>query len=372
VTHRLAGARIWYGASNTLWQEVRVKFSLFQMPSCFDRERDGECIEKSLRQAELAEACGFDGVWLSEHHFSDTSVYADPVVFAAAIAARTSRVAIGFGVIQLGLHNPVRLATQLALIDRISGGRIRVGLSRGDNDLEYRGFGMRVDAGRERFDEALEILFKCWTGGDFKHRGAYYDLDVAGVRPSLVQKPHPPLYQSAIAPESIARIGRAGYGLLLGRMTGPDIRDRLDIYREALESAGQPDVDERVRDARFLKNVYVAPTDDEAWDDIREPTERQQRGLAAVHERYLRMLAESGEPLPDHAEAPRVPYKLSPIMERGLIAGSPERVLDQLREQESFGVRHILANMDWGDMPWEKVGRSIRLLAEKVLPALAG
>lgn len=349
-----------------------MKLSLFQMPSCFDRDRDGVCVDKTIRQGDLAEACGFDGVWLSEHHFTDTSVYGDPVVLAAAIAARTSRIEIGFGVIQLGLHNPVRLATQLALLDRISGGRISVGLSRGDNDLEYRGLGLRMDGGRERFDEALEILRKCWTGAEFKHDGAYYRLDVPGVRPSPARKPHPPIYQSAISPETIARIGRAGYSLLLGRMTGPDIRERLDIYREALESTGQPDVDDKVRDVRFLKNVYVAPTDEEASNDIREPTERQQLGLAAVRDRYLRMLAEAGEPLPGRPEEPpRIPYKLSPIMERGLIAGSPERVLEQLREQQAFGVQHILANMDWGDMPQEKVERSMRLLAERVLPALA-
>lgn len=349
-----------------------MKFSLFQSPCCFDRDRDGDCIAKTIRQAELADEYGFDGVWLPEHHFTDTSIYGDPLVFAGAIAARTSRIAIGFGVIQLGLHNPVRLASQIALLDRISGGRIRVGVSRGDNELEYLGFGLPYEHARERFEEGLEILLKCWTGEEFRHRGTFYKLDVAGIRPSPAQKPHPPIYQSALSPESIARIGRAGYSLMLPRLTGTAIAERLQVYRDALEAGGHPAdvVDERVREVTFSKNIYLAPTDAEAWDDIREPTERQLIGLADQHAMIERM--RGGTSTAEHEAPARVPYEMTPTMRRGLIVGSPESVLEQLHEQEGRGVHHVLANMDWGDMPQEKVERSLGLLAERVLPALAG
>ena len=85
---------------------------------------DGATIDGALREAELAEEVGFHSVWLAEHHFDGAAAYADPVVFAAAIAARTSRVKIGFAVVESALHHPARLAAQCSLLDHLSKGRL--------------------------------------------------------------------------------------------------------------------------------------------------------------------------------------------------------------------------------------------------------
>src|SRR5215475_14922875 len=85
-------------------------------------EADHRAIEEQLAQACGAEAAGFDGAWLTEHNFTGEAVYCDPIPFASALAARTSRIRIGFAVIQLALRHPIRLAVQLALLDNLSGG----------------------------------------------------------------------------------------------------------------------------------------------------------------------------------------------------------------------------------------------------------
>jgi len=80
-------------------------------------EGDHAAISEQLEQACAAETLGFDSVWLTEHNFTGEAVYSDPIPFASALAARTSRVRIGFAVIQLALRHPIRLAVQLALLD---------------------------------------------------------------------------------------------------------------------------------------------------------------------------------------------------------------------------------------------------------------
>src|SRR5439155_1026353 len=85
------------------------------------------CVHQQLEQGVLAEAMGFEYLWLTEHNFTGECAYADPIPFAGALAARTSRARLGFAVIQMALHHPVRLAIQLAVLDNLSRGRLEAG-----------------------------------------------------------------------------------------------------------------------------------------------------------------------------------------------------------------------------------------------------
>src|SRR3979409_2395756 len=94
-------------------------------------EEDAARIEQQIEQVRAAEALGFSDVWLTEHYFTGESVYNDALLLAAALATRTSRIRIGFAVVQMPFHHPVRLAVQLALLDNLSKGRIDIGTGKG-------------------------------------------------------------------------------------------------------------------------------------------------------------------------------------------------------------------------------------------------
>ena len=100
-------------------------------------DEDAARIEQQIKQVCYAEKLGFSDVWLTEHYFTGESVYNDAVVFAAALAMRTERIRIGFAVLQMPFHHPIRLATQLALLDNLSKGRIDVGVGKGTIYNEY-------------------------------------------------------------------------------------------------------------------------------------------------------------------------------------------------------------------------------------------
>ena len=183
-------------------------------------EADLEAIEQQLEQACAAEALGFDGVWLTEHSFTGESVYCDPIPFAGALAVRTSRIRIGFAVIQMTLRHPVRLAVQLALLDNLSKGRLDVGVGRGSifNEYEYVGYGQRSAEGRERTAEAIEILRRSWTEAPFAYKGKYFDVSFPEMRPRTVQRPHPPLWFSVVTAPSFKAAGEQGHPIMTVRL----------------------------------------------------------------------------------------------------------------------------------------------------------
>src|SRR5215475_6613692 len=147
---------------------------------------DGDygAIQELVEQACFAEAAGFDGIWLTEHNFTGESVYCDPIPFASVVAARTSRIRIGFAVIQLALRHPIRLAIELALLDNLSGGRLDVGVGHGTNFNEYEfvGYGLRSDDSRERMAETLDVMVRAWTEAPLVHEGKFYRLRVPELR----------------------------------------------------------------------------------------------------------------------------------------------------------------------------------------------
>ena len=148
-------------------------------------------------------------MWFSEHHFTGETVYADPIMFATAVAMQTRRVKLGFAVLEMALYHPVRVAQQIALLDNLSGGRVIVGIARGSafNAYEYRGFGTSVQFGRECLDEAEELLVKCWAARDgLEFHGKYWDVVLPEVRPHPVQQPHPPVLRAAVGPPAGAKV----------------------------------------------------------------------------------------------------------------------------------------------------------------------
>ena len=187
-----------------------MRFGTFVFSLSSDPTQDHQVIEQTLREVELAEAIGMDAVWLTEHHFDGAVAYADPVVFAAAVAMRTHRVRIGFAVVEMALHHPVRLAVQTALVDNLSRGRLIVGTGRGSayNAYEYFGFGTTLAEGRERLPEAEELLIKAWTTDDVRHDGRYWQATFPRLRP--YQKPHPPLVRACIGEDSLVEMAKIG------------------------------------------------------------------------------------------------------------------------------------------------------------------
>ena len=217
-----------------------MKFSNFLFPESKTPANDYDVIEESLREAELSEKLGYDVIWLAEHYFDGGCAYVDPTTFAAAIAARTTNIKIGFAVAQMALHHPIRFAEQIALVDNISKGRMIVGVGRGTayNFYEFRGFGINPDEAHDMLLEVEDILVESWTTNNYKHNGKYWQVELPVLRPQVFQKPHPPMIRACSGLESTLEMAREGRPFMMNVQSNETTVERLRQYQATMSEAG--------------------------------------------------------------------------------------------------------------------------------------
>ena len=341
-----------------------MKFGSFVFPVSHEPGRDGAVIEGALAEIELQDAIGFEAAWLTEHHFDGACAYADPVVFGAAVAARTRRIKIGFAVVEMAFHHPVRLAAQTALLDNLSRGRLIVGVGRGSayNTYEYLGFDVPMDEGAERLAEAEALLVESWSGDPVRHKGRFWDVSFPALRPAPYRKPHPPLVRACISEGSTRAMARIGRPVLIGVQENDEIRARIAAYTSEMRDAGfaEPEVQDALDMCWFSKNVFVAESYDEARE-LCEPGFRRER----KHFREARELYNpEGFPPLD----PTKPLPAGEDFEKACIVGTPEQVAEQIAELRDLGVRNLMMKLNVGEMDSAEVLRSIRLFGDEVMP----
>src|SRR5262245_39536259 len=249
-----------------------------------------EAFAESLSIADLAERSGIEGVWLAERHFAGPrrptdpmgagipSIASVPLVLAAAIAGRTTRVRIATGVSVLPLCHPIRLAEEAATVDQVSRGRLDFGVGRSGFPRAYAGYGIPYEESRERFQESLEVILKAWTQERFSHAGRFFAFKDLGVVPRPFQKPHPPIWVAATTQDTFPLVGAMGFSLVTGLrgFDAPQARGHIAAYRAARRDAGHPG-DGSV----YLRiPVYVAETAERATSEPEESTIRSYRRLA--------------------------------------------------------------------------------------------
>jgi alkanesulfonate monooxygenase SsuD/methylene tetrahydromethanopterin reductase-like flavin-dependent oxidoreductase (luciferase family) len=160
-----------------------------------------------LEQAEWGDRLGFDFVILSEHHGVDDGYLPAPVTLAAAVAGRTKRIAINIAAILLPLHDPVRLAEELAVLDLASGGRVSFVMGLGYRPEEFE----MADVDRSKraplFEEYVDVMRQAWTGEPFEWRGR-----TVRVTPTPITKPHPTMMIGGSTEKAARRAARMQLG----------------------------------------------------------------------------------------------------------------------------------------------------------------
>ena len=345
-----------------------MQFGSFVFPVSHQPERDSAVIDNTLEEILLAEKIGMHSVWLTEHHFDGAAAHADPLVFGAAIAARTERIRIGFAVAELAFHHPVRLAIQTSLLDNLSHGRLIVGTGRGSayNHYEYLGFryyhGRRTGApGRDR---------RAAGGGVDGRRpalpGGTLGCKVPLASPtSLPAWPHPPLVRACISEASTMKMAQIGRPIMIGIQTLPTLQRRLDGYRGTMLEAGfaEQDVEAALDQCWASRDLFVAESYEEALDVASAGFERERTHFRHAREQFN----PGGFPPPD----PNRPAPPGEVLEQAFILGTPSQVADQVAEMRDIGVRNLMLKLNTGEMDTHQVRKSMQLLGDKVMPLFA-
>ncbi|MWA03221.1 LLM class flavin-dependent oxidoreductase [Actinomadura sp. LD22] len=185
----------------------------------------------ALEQCAWAEERGFDAVYLAEHHGADDGYCPSPVTLAAAVAGRTARLELHFSALILPMHDPVRLAEDLAVLDLIAGpGRVHVYAGMGYRPHEYAMFGVDFADRVRVYETALDVLRRAWSG-----RPVMRDGQQITVTPMPATPGGPRLYVAGSARPSARRAVRMGLGYR------PVSEELYRYYVEEAARAGLPD-----------------------------------------------------------------------------------------------------------------------------------
>jgi probable F420-dependent oxidoreductase len=198
------------------------------------------------RYATTAEEAGFDGIFFTEHPIPDDTWLAtgghdalDPFVALSFVAAVTERVRLITNLTVLPYRNPFMLAKSVATLDRLSDGRLTLGVGVGYLQGEYAAIGVNHDERNELFDEVLEVARKAWTGASVAHAGKHFVAAGNTARPAPVQQPVP-VWVGGNSALSLRRVATSADGWIplpnpasLGnRRRSPSLEglDDLEIY----------------------------------------------------------------------------------------------------------------------------------------------
>ena len=321
-----------------------------------------EAFDESFNQVAEAERFGMDWVWLAEHHFRpQRSVLASPLIISSALAARTSKIRIGLAVQVLPLTNPLRVAEEAAVVDHISKGRFDFGIGRSGFTRYYEAYNIPYAESRGRFLEALDVITKAWSQDRFSHQGEYYTFQDVNLVPRPYQKPYPPIRVAANSEDTFMMSGSLGHSIFVGTTTPmPQLLERVAMYRQAWQEAGHPGAG----DVLLRVPTFLAETEERARSEPEASTMHQIQYAAAE------LVGSSASP--EVAEriqrAANLPY--DEILEQRVMYGTPEAVVDRIHEfKEKLDMSGLVLEMNYGgQLPFDRVLNSMRLLSEKVMP----
>ncbi|MEJ2864691.1 LLM class flavin-dependent oxidoreductase [Actinomycetospora flava] len=221
-----------------------------------------------------AEELGFDGAWTMELTIGEAPVLA-PLEVLAYAAACTERLRLGVGVLITTLHDPLLLAASLTAVDRLSHGRLDVGLAPGGGGRPFAAFGVERESFVARFTEGLALMKEAWSDTPrVTFDGRFRRVEDLPIAAKPVQRPHPPVWFGGSAPRALARAVRLGDAFLgAGSVTTAAFADQVVTLRRELEDQG--------RDAAgfpLAKRVYVRVDD--------APGRARERMVASLHGLY--------------------------------------------------------------------------------------
>lgn len=206
------------------------------------RAHEQQVIHDCVEQAILAEEMGFDRIWAVEHHALKWYAHMSaPEVFLTWVAAKTSRIRIGHGVVCMPFlyNHPVRAAERAAMLDVLSNGRLDLGAGRGATLMEMSTMGVDPARTYAEVEEALRMIGSMWRGpeGDeFEWHGELLQVSPPRtILPRPVQMPHPPLFLACTKEDTVKLAAEYGIGSLVLGFAGPDeVRKLRAMYDDII------------------------------------------------------------------------------------------------------------------------------------------
>lgn len=330
-------------------------------------------MDNTLAMGELVEPLGFDSIWATEHYGSAYSMQPNPLQWLAYWAGRTSRVDVGTAVIVAPWWNPVRLAHEISMLDiLLKGRRLHLGIGRGVAPHEYASLGIPIEESHAYFYDVVNAVRASDGAERFTFDGQIYKIPPTSVRPQPRHKGDLTTnIKAAFSTEKSARLA-AEHGL--GQMFVADddvatMTEKVRQFNAIRAELGLPP--DQPTTLLWMYCAETAAEAEEGWEYYHNQVLAAQHhyfewnnpGFEGVHgyEEYLtRQRADVGV-----ADATLETHRnTQPI-------GTPEEIIERIKAvQWAISLETLVIHVFYGGMPKEKAEKSLRLFAEKVLPAV--
>lgn len=369
--------------------------------------------DEAIEQARLADELGFGCWWTVEHHgATEFSYSSSPELVVTALAQHTERLRFGHSGIlaPFAINHPLRVAERAATMDRLSGGRLELGLARSGGN-EWDTFGVDPETSREQLREALLMIPQMWTQDAFSWKSDLLEIPERNVVPKPLQSPHPPLWQTCTSPESFELAGRLGVGALATTLMSPleTLSELIAFHERGLEQCTEPAGGFINRQRSVFTFMHVAETREEAiasrageqalWFVNAAPRVFQVprsiwidaiRGdFSSSDPAATRSVTDDpgsvrdddlDDPVPvirllnrQKAGLELDPVEVFEVLEpmESVVIGDVDACIEKAKGYAAIGVDRLMALMAFGALPQEKVLSSIRLAGKHLIPALA-
>ncbi|MGI9286133.1 MAG: LLM class flavin-dependent oxidoreductase [Pseudomonadales bacterium] len=320
---------------------IVLQFDLKRAPFCPDTM--GDRYRACLDMVRWADQQAVSVVGFSEHHNTAHGFLSSPLMMAASAASVSSRLRLSVSALQLPLHDPIRVAEDIAVLDLIASGRFTVTLGLGYRELEYRTFGMPWEQRGMIFDQKLEVLLHAMSGEEFDHQGTPVQLN--------------PIPETD--PRSFLFIG--GNSRAAARRAA---RFKL-FFAPAIDDPALKDLyEEECRDHGFANGFVIFPREpaltliaedpDKAWEEVGKYLLYDAVTYAQWKHKSRRAYAESAA---DSLDELRVEGKYAIL--------SPQEAAEKIAGKGSLNLAPLC-----GGMPIDVGWQSLELYANKVVPLL--
>lgn len=335
------------------WDDLDMKFGLIPV-------EDSRYYAESVRQVELAEALGFDSVWLEEHHGTSGHYHPSPFIYLAGYATRTERVSLGTNIAILPLYHPTRVAEDVAQLDVMSNGRVILGVAIGYRPQEFAAFQTPLDGRGGQFVEMLALIKRLWTEENVSFSGTRYAVEDFTLEPRPVQQPRPPLWLGGWGKLAIKRAASLGDAWLPGPTA--NLAKLLEAQGRYFAHLAELGIDAASRPRPLTRDVVIAASKEEA------ERRAQQYLLPAYRDEY----SSWEHPLIGTSDDTATDI-LAELRRERFIIGDPQQVVEEIKGFEAaFGMDHLICRLHFPGMPPQMVTESIELIGREVIPAYPG